>query len=260
MPRFLGRLEYLRLATIGIDAALIVVAYWGAFMLRFDGQIPPIELALLYETLPWVVAIQMILYFEFHLNQTIWRYVGLWDALKIAEASATGMIVALAAVLYLRVPEFPRSLFPLDLILQLSFLSGARVLRRIANDLHKADRGKRILIFGAGDAGEMIVRDMKHNPYHGYSPVGFIDDDPAKIGTRIHGVPVLGSRNALRSADRNAASAFQDHPRHREMFGSVPSSDQDATQPARPDRWCGQRFQDAQRVARGLAHQGTGRC
>ncbi len=205
MPRFLGRLEYLRLATIGIDAALIAVAYWGAFMLRFDGQIPPIELALLYKTLPWVVAIQMILYFEFHLNQTIWRYVGLWDALKIAEASATGMIVALAAVLYLRVPEFPRSLFPLDLILQLSFLSGARVLRRIANDLHKADRGKPILIFGAGDAGEMIVRDMKHNPYHGYSPVGFIDDDPAKIGTRIHGVPVLGSRNALRSVMKEVA-------------------------------------------------------
>jgi FlaA1/EpsC-like NDP-sugar epimerase len=149
--------------------------------------------------LPWVFAIQMIFYFRFHVHQTIWRYVGLWDVLRIGEAAAAGMIVGLAAVLSFRVPEFPRSLFVLDTLLQLSFLSGSRVLRRIAHDLQSTGRGKRILIFGAGDAGEMIVRDMKHNPYQGYSPVGFIDDDPAKIGGRIHGVPVLGSRNSLRS-------------------------------------------------------------
>jgi len=180
---------------LGIDTALILTAYYAAFALRFDFQLPSDEQAVFLVTLPSVIAIQVTIYFVFRLNQVIWRYIGLGDLLKIVGASAAGMLVfAIANQLCIKTTGFPRSIYALDVLLQVSFLGGCRALRRLSHDIRGTDQGKRILIFGAGDAGEMIVRDMKHNPYYGYSPVGFIDDDPLKRGRRIHGVRVLGTR------------------------------------------------------------------
>lgn len=204
--RVLGRVEFLRLVTIAVDASLIALAYCAAFALRFDGHIPHAKVALLGGTLPWFVSIQMVVYLEFLLHKTIWRYVGLGDVLRIIGATSTGMIFFLGLVLSFEPSGFPRSIFMLAALVQVSMLSGARVLRRIIYDLRRPDCGKRILIFGAGDAGEMIVRDMKHNPYYGYNPVGFIDDNPAKLGGRIHGIPVLGGRRDFESVIRQVAA------------------------------------------------------
>lgn len=195
LPR---RAEFLRVVKVTIDGGLIVGAYCWVFLLGFDPLVPSREVAFLHQALPWVIGIQIILYFGFHLNQTIWRYVGLWDVLKIAEVSSAGMILGLVSVLYLGCSGFPRLFFVVYALLEVSLLSGARIARRIIHGLQITGERKRVLIFGAGDAGEMIVRDMKHNPYYGYRPVGFIDDDPAKLGGRIHGVRVLGSRKELR--------------------------------------------------------------
>jgi FlaA1/EpsC-like NDP-sugar epimerase len=198
MPACLERPGYRRPVMLAIDGGLIALAYWGAFALRFDGQVPRSELAMLWTSLPWAVAIQMAMYFRFHLNQTVWRYVSVGDVVKIGAAAAIATIVfAFANGPYFNNSGFPRSIYALEPLLQVSLVGGCRMLRRVAHDLKGAERGKRILIFGAGDAGEMIVRDMKRKSYYGYKPVGFIDDDRAKLGLRIHGVPVLGSRSEL---------------------------------------------------------------
>src|SRR2546429_9766364 len=76
-------------------------------------------------------------------------------------------------------------------------MGGARLGRRLLHELSRVDRSRRILILGAGDAGEKIVRDMQGAPEGEYEPIGFVDDDEAKVGARIHGVPVLGTREAL---------------------------------------------------------------
>src|SRR5206468_12604625 len=90
--------------------------------------------------------------------------------------------------------DYPRSVFITDAIVLIFFMGGIRLIRRIYQELGKPEQGKRVMIYGAGDAGEMIVRDMKNNAafYH-YNPIGFGDDDPEEIGRRIHGIRILGT-------------------------------------------------------------------
>ena len=77
-------------------------------------------------------------------------------------------------------------------------MGGSRLAHRLYHALRQVSRGKQVLIYGAGDAGEMIVRAIRNNgSVYDYKPIGFIDDDPNKIGRRIHGVPVMGSRSDL---------------------------------------------------------------
>src|SRR5205814_7193126 len=95
-------------------------------------------------------------------------------------------------------PVDPRWVFTIEAARRGLVLRGVRRARRLYAESTQSQEGKRGLIVGAGDAGELIIRDMKNNRQHSYCPIGFIDDDPAKLGSRIHGVPVLGTRNDVR--------------------------------------------------------------
>ena len=153
--------------------------------------------------LPWLVAIRGLVFVPFRLYEGLWRYTSIYDLRSIvgrrwrrARASST-CSCRLRSVRRL----YPRSIFLIDSLLLDLLLGGARgSRRRVYARAAGADSGQRVLIFGAGDAGELIVRDMKTNRDYGYQPVGFVDDDPAKVGRRIHGVPVLGTRRRSASA------------------------------------------------------------
>lgn len=191
-------LKYRRLVVVMLHLGLIVAANFLAFELRFDGAIPEKNWDVFVAMLPWLVVLRGVTFIPFRFYEGLWRYTGIWDLRNIIAGVSVSTALFYSVVHWgFGLTGYPRSVFVIDSILLLFFLGGIRLARRIYRDLGHLDREKRILIYGAGDAGEMIVRDMKNNAFYEYQPIGFIDDDPLKTRHRIHGVPVLGTREAL---------------------------------------------------------------
>jgi len=195
MKRF--RLPWWRWVIIVSHLTLTVLANYLAFWLRFDGEIPERELTLLAQLTPWLVVTRGLTFIPFKLYAGLWRYTGIYDLRDLCAA-----VLASTFVFYLQVhwalgiTDYPRSVFVVDSMILVFLLGGLRLARRVQREHRTIQRRKRVLVYGAGDAGEMIVRDMKK--HDDYQPVGFIDDDLGKVGHRIHGVDVLGSRDQLR--------------------------------------------------------------
>jgi FlaA1/EpsC-like NDP-sugar epimerase len=180
---------------VALHGLLVIESNYLAYWLRFDGDIPPAEMALFIETVGWLAAIRMIVFIPFRLYGGLWQYTGLSElgGIVMAVAVSSGALVVAGSAAGL--PN-SRSIVVIDAVLLVGLLSTVRLAKRVVHHLRRPKPITRVLIIGAGDAGEMIVRDMNNVP-HGYEPVGLIDDDPTKVGQRIHGVPVLGSGTDL---------------------------------------------------------------
>ncbi len=191
-------MRYRRAIVVAMHLCLVALANYAAFLLRFDGHIPDDEWELFTAMLPWVLAVRAVVFGPFRLYQGLWRYTSLHDARDIAAAvvlSGAGLYV-LSGMLP-ATDGYPRSVWIIDGALLILMMAAARAGRRLYHQLGRLEGERRVLVYGAGDAGAMIVHDMKSGPPSDYEPAGFIDDNPGKRGRRIHGVPVLGSRADL---------------------------------------------------------------
>jgi FlaA1/EpsC-like NDP-sugar epimerase len=187
-----------RLHAIALQLALVALSNALAFLLRFDGDMPPFAREAFWQTLPWLVAIRAFVFVPFKLYEGLWRYTSIYDVRAIVGGvCASSLVFFFLTQTPLGPPIYPRSIFIVDGVLLTLMLGAVRLSRRMLAELSVGRPGKRILIFGAGDAGELIVRDIKNSARSGYRPIGFVDDNRAKVGHRIHGVPVLGTREDL---------------------------------------------------------------
>lgn len=192
--------RYRRVLIIAVHLVLIVSANWFAMWLRFDGNIPDVEHHLWVSMLPWLIVVRAASFIPLRLYEGLWRYTGLWDLRNIV-VGVFGSSATFYALVHIGLghTRYPRAVFIIDALLLIVFMGGLRLTQRVYRELF-APRGERaVLIVGAGDAGEMIVRDMRGDRSSAYEPIGFIDDDTSKVGRHIHGVAVLGTRADLAS-------------------------------------------------------------
>jgi FlaA1/EpsC-like NDP-sugar epimerase len=184
----------------GVDAVLVAAAWYLAFALRFDFAIPNRYEDLIAETILLVVVIKVAVLTAFGVYNHWWRYVSIGDMWAAARAVAVGSLLSLIVV-YLVEPvagvRVPRSVILIDALLLLAFITGARLLARTFIERPGRSgivaRGKEALIVGAGDAGQLIIKEMLKNRALGYTPIGLVDDDTRKSHLRLHGVRVLGT-------------------------------------------------------------------
>lgn len=177
---------------------MAVASSAGAHLLRFDFAVPAVHWDVFWRTLPWLLAIRALSFYLFRLYEGLWRYVSLSDLERIVGATVSGSVV-FGILLRLAFPElpYPRAVLVTDSLLLIIMLGGVRSVRRVAREFGQDRSGKRVLIIGAGDAGELILRDMRGREEYDRVPVGFVDDDRSKVGQAIHGVRVLGTRQDL---------------------------------------------------------------
>jgi FlaA1/EpsC-like NDP-sugar epimerase len=195
-----------RVWQLAVDAGLIVAAWYLAFRLRFDPDLPPYYHTLWVRALPIVLGVQLVTFVLFGFYTRWWRYVSTRDMWGAARGVSVACLVS-SLVVYFADPveqvRLPRSVAIMDWVLLLAFVAGVRMLARTLIERPPARglvaRGKEVIVVGAGDAGDLILKEMLRQPALGYTPIGLVDDDAKKRNMRLQGIRVLGTIDDLPS-------------------------------------------------------------
>jgi len=199
---FLVDLSYKRrIFEVLLDVILILLAYWCAYAVKFGALSGSTAWKLFLRTLPVLVFVKMATFLVMGVYRGIWRYTSLDDLIVFARAVFLSSVLSVLAVLFaFRFEGFSRTIFIIDGLLMFMFLAGSRMAFRLFRQVlpvARSGEGRRVLIYGAGDAGELLLRELINNRALKYLPVGFLDDDPAKSGKVIHGLKVFGGNGDL---------------------------------------------------------------
>jgi FlaA1/EpsC-like NDP-sugar epimerase len=195
-----------RLWQAAVDAALVAAAWVLSWYVRFEGDTRPVyyDRYLEWDVVVLVVVVMLPVFIAFGFYNRWWRYVStqdMWGALRGVAAAVVAAYLVFT-LLDFHPAKVPRGIWIVDLLLLLAFVMGVRLLTRTLIERPAAGtivaRGKEVLIVGAGDAAQLILREMLRNPALGYTPIGLVDDDPRKKNLRLHGVRVLGTTAVLR--------------------------------------------------------------
>ena len=206
-PLIAGLMYKRRIAEVLLDACLVTIAYYSAWRLRFEGAEWTAYSTSALRSLPIALAIQMVALFVFGAYRGAWRYFGLMDAVAFAKAVVVGTSALIIAVLYLyRFENYSRGVFVIYAALLMLLLGGSRAsFRLIAEFARRRRTGTRLVIYGAGAAGSLLIREMLADDRERYRMIGFIDDDPGMHSLRLQGYRVLGGEQRLHELIANDA-------------------------------------------------------
>lgn len=182
------------------DLVMVPVAWLLSFWLRFNlDVIPPDYLQAACWAIPVLLMVEGAVFWSFGLYRGVWRFASLPDLERILKAVAIGTLLATLVLFAItRLEDIPRSVPVLFAPALFLLLAGPRVIYRWLKDRRLDLRsGKRVLIVGAGRAGEMLVRDLWRDPSHGYLPAGFVDDAPHRFRREVQGLPVIGTTSQI---------------------------------------------------------------
>ena len=189
-----------RVFEVFLDAFLITLAYYSAFAL-FRSFEDASNWGLFLKTLPLLILIKLGAFLSVGVYRGLWRYTSIGDIITFIKGVMLGSVLSILAILLLyRFEGFSRTVFFLDGLLLLIAVVGSRVAFRVIRQilpLPVSVDGQKVLIYGAGDGGEMVLRELNNNPEWNYTAVGFIDDDPLKKDKLIHGLKVFDGNGSL---------------------------------------------------------------
>ncbi|HEY5997643.1 MAG TPA: nucleoside-diphosphate sugar epimerase/dehydratase [Candidatus Deferrimicrobiaceae bacterium] len=191
-----------------LHIAIFVASYLLAWLIRFDLSVPPQFYSVIEGTLAVMLLGKTVGFLSFGLFRGWWRYASIKDILPIAGGCTLGSMLFLVAAIMLPGPlSVPRSIFLLDWGIMLMMVLAGRYIIRTGRETFgrrgfRREEDRAVLVVGAGAAGQAIAREISENPALGLRAAGFIDDDPRKVGTRIHGVKVLGGHGKIESICR----------------------------------------------------------
>jgi UDP-GlcNAc:undecaprenyl-phosphate GlcNAc-1-phosphate transferase len=195
-----------RFFRVFVDIALITLAYYLAFLLRFEGEFSPGVKEHYFSTIPLVLSIKVIIFYFCGLYNGAWRFTSVGDLMRIGKAVVLSSIAS--GLILWKIPGLgilSRAVFLIDFNLLLFLVIGARSSFRILEHLYISKRldevfpnpRRKVLVYGAGKRGVYALNEFISNPRSGLSPVGFIDDSPRYQGKQINGFPVLGNLDSL---------------------------------------------------------------
>jgi UDP-GlcNAc:undecaprenyl-phosphate GlcNAc-1-phosphate transferase len=190
-----------RIFEVILDAVLITLAYYASYILIFGSFEASENWMLFVKSLPILIVLNLFSFLVVGVYRGIWRYTSIQDFVTFLKGVVLGSVLSILALLLLyRFQYFSRTVFIVNGTLLFMALAGSRLTFRLFRQLLPmplSKEGRKVLIYGAGDGGEMILRELRNNPDLNYNPVGFIDDDPLKKDKVIHGLKVFGGNGSL---------------------------------------------------------------
>jgi FlaA1/EpsC-like NDP-sugar epimerase len=194
---------YKRIFVFTHDVLAILIAWFGAYWLRFnlsDIPVPIFKQAI--SVLPILLLAQMGTYLLFDLYRGVWRFASIPDLIRIIKAVITGVAIsALAIAFTTQLKLVPRSIFPVYAILLIAFLAGGRLFYRwLQHRNRNFTKAKRVLVIGSGQSGEGLIRDLLRDATQQFLPVAIVDDATRKRGQELHGIRIVGKIDDIISA------------------------------------------------------------
>jgi len=205
---FVDNLMYKRRAAeVMLDLCLIALSYHLAYRLRFEGAEYALYFPQFLNSLPIVIGVQVVALLAVGTYRGVWRYFGLMDGVTFGKGVALGTVAIVTTIVFVyRFENYSRGVFVIYAAVLLLALNGSRASFRLMSEFIRRRRiGERLVVYGAGDGGSLVIRELLNDEHRSYRLLGFIDDDPQKVRLRVQGYPVLGGYETLAGLARERA-------------------------------------------------------